>query len=74
MKQKIYIDFEMNKRQFRPGEIIAIGATKVIDDVIVDTFHALVALQESEEIYVDIVLLTGISNFNIKNAPSFSVV
>lgn len=71
MKQKIYIDFEMNKKGYGPSEIIAIGAIKVIDDVIVDDFYSLCAIEKSDEIHIDIVMLTGISNFKIKEAPSF---
>ena len=62
----------MNKTHYGPSEIIAIGAVKVVSGTIIDRFHSLVALHKSDEIDVDIVLLTGINNHDIKLAPKFS--
>lgn len=74
MNEKIYIDFEMNKFRDGPGEIIAIGAVKVLGDHIVDRFHSLVALEKSDEVCVHVTLLTGITNFDIQKAKPFKEV
>lgn len=71
MREKIYVDFEMNKYREGPSEIIAIGAVKVLDGEIVDRFHSLVALERSDEVCVRVSILTGITNFDMKKAKPF---
>ena len=71
MREKIYVDFEMNKYREGPNEIIAIGAVKVLDGEIVGRFHSLVALERSDEVCVHVSILTGITNFDMKKAKPF---
>ena len=60
---KYFLDFEASSS----GQIISIGCVTELKE----TFYTLVKLSEPEQISPFLTKLTGITNQNLKNAPSF---
>ena len=68
---KIYVDFEMNEIHDNKGEVISIGAIKVVDRVITDEFHTLVCPVLTDFISPMITIMTGLKYEDLVNAPYF---
>lgn len=70
----IYLDLEMNQIKNGRGEVISIGAIKVINGNIIDAFHESVKPSSNRELDPYITVLTGITTEDIDDAEYFYVV
>lgn len=67
----VYLDFEMNGIFQGKGEMIRIGAIKVANGEVIDSFERYIHPVKYKEIFPEIKVLTGISNEDVQNAKSF---
>ena len=65
-----FVDVETTGASLRNSRIIEIGIIRVENDQVVDTFHSL--LDPETHIPPEILEFTGITQDEIKNAPTFS--
>ncbi len=68
----IYLDFEMDKVINGEGNIISIGAVKVKNGVIIDTFESLISFSPlGGAVSVETTMLTGIKDSDLIQKPFF---
>ena len=68
----VVFDLETTGLFFNQDEITEIGAVKIVDGKIVETFSTLI--KPSKDIPEEVTKITGISNETVKDAPSFNQV
>lgn len=72
MRLLVYVDFEMDKTINNEGNIISIGAIKVQDGEVIDTFKQMISLPPNVDgIDTYTTILTGIKASDLESCPYF---